>query len=172
MSEQQRVRDYVRSFLTVWLVERDVERAKAWFGAAAFSNEAILQASCAGYIRPEDRGSENARRAGVQKFLRDFLPQEPVTALSEVLGRDAIAPLVDQLGTRVANDPKLDLFVLARLGAAELPVGEARDLDYLRKNLPSISYVSFVQVGQGMIYFVWIPQGSEWRIYHASIVCM
>ena len=172
MSEQQRVRDSVRYFLTVWLVERDLEKAKASFGAAAFRNEAILQASCAGYIRPEDRGSENARRAGVQKFLQKFLPQKPVTALSEVLDGNAIAPLVDQLGTRVANDPKLDLFVLARLRAEELPVGEARDVDYLRKSVPSSSYVSFIPVGQGMIYFVWIPQGSEWRIYHASLVCM
>lgn len=171
-SEQQRVRDDVQSFLTTWLVDRNIEKAKLSFGAAAIGNEAILQASCAGYIRPEERGSEMARRTGVQKFLQDFLPQKPVTALGEVLTRDATSVLLDQLGTKITNDPRADLFVLAKLSKAELPGDDPRDVDYLRKNLPSSFYISFVPVGQGMIYFVWVSQGNEWRIYHASLVCM
>lgn len=172
MTEQQRVRDGVQSFLTVWLVDRNLEKATAAFGAAAFSNEAILQAPCADSIKPEDRGSESARRAGVQKFLQDFMPQKRVATLREVLSRDAMSALMDQLGTRLVNDPKTDLFALAKLTTEQLPVGESRDTEYLRKNLPSSFYVSFVPVGQGMIYFLWVPQGSDWRIYHASLVCM
>jgi len=172
MTEQQRVRDDVQSFLTVWLVDRDIEKAKASFGASAFGNEAILQAPCAGYIKPEDRGSETARRAGIQKFLQDFLPKKPATTLGEVLSSEAISVLVDQLGCKLANDPKADLFVLARLTVEQVPASESRDADYLRKNLPSSFYVSFIPIGHGMLCFLWIPQGNDWRIYHTSLVCM
>lgn len=172
MTEQQRVRNAVQSFLTVWLVDQNLEKAKSSFGEAAFTNEAILQAPCAGYIKPDDRGSETARRAGVQRFLQDFLPKKRAATLGEVLSRDAISALVEQLGTKLVNDPKADLFVLARLTTEQLPIGESRDADYLRRTLSSSFYVSFVPVGQGMIYFLWVPQGSDWRIYHASLVCM
>jgi hypothetical protein len=172
MTEQQRVRNAVQSFLTVWLVDQDLEKAKSSFGAAGFTNEAMLQASCAGYIKPDDRGSETARRAGVQKFLQDFLPQKRAATLGEVLSREPISALVEQLGTKLVNDPKVDLFVLARLTTEQLPIGESGDADYFRRTLPPSFYVSFVPIGQGMIYFVWVPQGSDWRIYHASLVCM
>ncbi len=172
MMEQQCVRNDVQSFLTAWLVNRNLEQAKRSFAAAAFSNEAMLQAPCADYIKPGDRGSATARRAGVEEFLKDFLPPRQVSSLGEVLSRDALSALVDQLGTRIVNDPKVDLFAVARLTTAQLPVGEARDAEYLRRNLPPRFYASFVPIGQGMIYFLWVPQGNDWRIYHASLVCM
>lgn len=172
MTEQQRVRNDVQSFLTAWLVDRNLEKAKSWFGEAAFTNEAILQAPCASYIKSDDRGSETARIAGVQKFLQDFLPQERAASLGEVLSRDASSALVDQLGTRPVNDPKVDLFVLAKLTTEQLPIDKSCVADYLRKTLPSSFYVTFVPVDRGMVYFLWVPQGSDWRIYHASLVCM
>lgn len=172
MTEQQRIRDCIRSFLTVWLVDRNVDKAKLSFGNAAFSNEALLQASCAGYIKPDDRKSEVARRAGVQKFLQDFLPQDAAVSLDKLLNRDAIFPLVDQLGFKPANSPEADLFVLAKLTKEQLAVDESWEADYLRKNLPASFYASFVPIGQGLIYFIWVPEGNSWVIYHASLVCM
>jgi hypothetical protein len=171
MTEQQRIRDSVQSFLTVWLVDRSLDKAKLSFGDAVFNNEALLQASCAGYIKSEDRKSETARRAGVQKFLQDFLPKEPAVSLDKVLNREAIMPLVDQLGFKPANSPEADLFILAKLTKEQLPVNESWETDYLRKNLPASFYASFVPIGQGLIYFLWVPEGNNWVIYHASLVC-
>ena len=81
MTEIQRVRDSVRLFLTAWLVDRDLDTAKSAFGKAAFKNDALLQASCARYIKPDDRGSDIAIKAGIEKFLQDYLPKAPVTSL-------------------------------------------------------------------------------------------
>jgi hypothetical protein len=170
--EYQLVRDTVRSFLSAWLIERATEKAVLFFGNEAFQNEAILAASCASYIKPEERSSEKARRAGVNKFLRDFAPSERKTSLSEVLNREAIVPLVAQMGSKVINDPKVDLFVVVKLAREELPVEESKDANYLRKHLPARFYASFVPVGDGMVYFLWVPEGKTWKIYHASLVCM
>lgn len=174
MTEPQRIRDYVRSFLTAWLVDRDIDKAKLSFGGAAFNNEALFQASCAGYIKSEDRKSETARRAGVQKFLQDFLPKSPVVSLDKVLNKETIKSLLDPLGFKPANNPEMDLFILAKLTKKQLPVNdESWEEDYLQKNLPPSFYASFVPIGQGLIYFLWVPEeGSRWVIYHASLVCM
>jgi hypothetical protein len=170
--EHQIVRDNVRSFLSVWLLERATDKALLFFGHGAFQNEAILAASCAGYIKPEERNSEKARRAGVDKFLRDFIPTERKSSLPQVLNREAIDPLVAQMGGKVVNDPKADLFVVAKLEREELPVEESKEADYLRKNLPTNFYASFVPVGEGVVYFLWVSEGKTWKIYHASLVCM
>lgn len=172
MTEQQSVRESVRSFLTVWLVDRNLDKAKLSFGNAAFNNEALLQASCAGYIKSEDRKSEAARRAGVQKFLQDFLPKNPVTSLDKVLNREAIMPLVNRLALKPANSPESDLFILAKLTKEQLPVNESWEAEYLRKNLPANFYASFVPIGEGLIYFLWVPEGNNWVIYQASLVCI
>lgn len=172
--EHQLVRDTVQSFLSVWLIESATDRALLFFGDAAFQNEAMLAASCANYIKPEERSSEQARRAGVNKFLQDFTPTERKTNLSEVLNREAIVPLVAQMGSKVINDPQADLFVVAKMTQEELPVEESKETEYLRTHLPATFYVSFVPVGEGMVYFLWVPEDKDkaWKIYHASIVCM
>lgn len=172
MTEQQLVRDNVRAFLSVWLIERATDKAALFFGNEAFQNEAMLAASCASYIKPQERGSEKARRAGVDKFLRDFAPTEPKADLSQVLNRETIVPLMAQMGGKVTNDPKVDLFVVAKMTREEVPAEESKEADYLRKHLPASFYASFVPVGEGMIYFLWVPEGKNWTIYHASLVCM
>lgn len=85
---------------------------------------------------------------------------------------DLIRDFVDQLGTALVNDPKTDLFALARLTTRQMPRGESAEMDSLRNSLPARFYASFVPIGQGMIYFVWTRQEGEWRIHHASLACM
>jgi len=166
------VRDAVRSFLSTWLIERDPGRAVLFFGKDAFKNEAMLSASCAGYIKPNERTSETARRAGVDKFLRDFVPAEAKPALSAVLNRAAVAALEKQMAGKLTNDPNVDLFAVAKLTKDDLPLEESKESDYLRLHLPASFYASFVPIDEGLIYFVWVPEGKTWKIYHASLVCM
>jgi len=174
-AEQHRVRGAVRSFLTVWLVHRDVDKASSSFATAAFRNEAILAAPCSAYIKTGHGGSEAARRAGGQKFLRDFLPAKPATALREILAPETLGAVVEQLGSSAVNDPQADLFALTKLRREQLPVSESADSEsadarYLRKYLPASFYVSFVPISDGLVYLVWVPEHNAWRIYHASIV--
>ena len=172
MTEQELVRDSVRAFLSSWLVDRDTDKATRSFGESAFKNESMLQESCAGYIKPEERGSEVARRAGIKKFLQDFLPVKAPRSLGDVLDRTSLAPMTEQLGKKLVNDPNADLFALAELAAGEVPTSNSEEAAYLRKHLPPKFYASFVPVGQGMVYFLWVPKGGQWRIFHASLVCI
>ncbi len=172
MTEQQLVRDSVQVFLSSWLIDRDADKAIRSFGEGALKNESMLQESCASYIKPEERGSEVARRAGIKKFLRDFLPGKAPRSLGDVLDRASLAPMTEQLGNKLVNDPNTDLFALAELTAGEVPTSNSEEAAYLKKHLPPKFYASFVPVGQGMVYFLWVPEGGQWRIFHASLVCM
>ena len=174
-SNQERalVRRTALAFLNSWLVKQDLEAAKQSFGPAAYQNEEMLQESCAGYITPELKSSEEARRAGIGKFLKDFLPVPPVQRLDQVLnGKTAIEIGGAQLGASLANDPKADGFVLAKLSRDQVPTSSQEAKGYLSRRLPADFYVSFVSIGGGSVYFLWIRDGSAWRIMHASLVCM
>jgi hypothetical protein len=166
------IRDTVQSFLSVWLIERDPARAALFFGKDAFQNEAILSASCAGYIKPSERASEAARRAGVDRFLRDFVPSEAKRGLSEVLNRAALASLTKRMAGKLTNNPSVDQFAIAKLTKDDLPLENSKESDYLRSHLPATFYASFVPIEEGVVYFVWISEGKTWRIYQASLVCM
>jgi hypothetical protein len=167
------VRDTTKQFLSAWLVERDPDKAAQFFGEDSFRNEAMLAAPCAGYIKPAERRLEAARRAGVIKFLRDFVPPAAKRGLPEVLSRAAIADdLAKKLAGKLINDPKADLFAVARLGTKDLPLEDSKESAYLRLHLPTAFYVSFVPLEEGLVYFVWLPEGNTWKIYHASLVCM
>ena len=169
--EKQSVRKTVQAFLNSWLVSRDLDSAKLWFGAAAFLNEAMLQESCAGYIKPEQRSSEAARRIGIDKFLQDFLPAKQVARLSQVINQNSVAQMAEELSANLANDARSDGFVLAKLTREQLPVSAAEFKDYLRSRLSDEFYASFVPIGEGTVYFLWIREGQVWRILHASLVC-
>jgi hypothetical protein len=171
-SELRAIQQTVHSFLKAWLVERDVERAKSAFGRGAAQNEAMLQAPCAGFIKAEDRHSESARREGIERFLRDFLPRQPVKSLGQALNRELAVRMGRQFGTQLANDPATDRYVLARLTKDQFSTGSSEGAEYLRNALPHGFWVSFVPIGDGTVYFVWVSEGTTWRIFHASLVCM
>lgn len=162
----------VQTFLNSWLVNRDLEAAKQTFGAAGYQNEAMLQESCAGYIKSEQKSSEEARRAGIGKFLQDFLPPTPVQRLGQALNQSAAVQLGAQLGTGLANDPKADGYVLTKLSRDHIPTNSSEVKDYLKSRLPAEFYAAFVPIGSGTVYFLWVREGSVWRIMHASLVCM
>ena len=171
-SEIQRVRDSVRSFLTSWLLDRDVSEAKKSFGSAAFKNAALLQDPCAQYIKYDDLKSEKAISSGIEEFLRDFLPNPSVTSLHQVLNKQTIASLADQFESRSVNNAMSDLFILVKLSKNELTGEESWETDYLKESVSSDFYASFVPVDEGLIFFIWIPDGNRWVIYHASIFCV
>jgi hypothetical protein len=162
----------LRTFLNSWLVNGDLGVAMQAFGTAAYRNEAILQEPCAGYIKPEQKSSQDARRIGIRKFLQDFLPSTPVQRLGQVLNESAAVRLGAQLGAVVANNPEADGFVLAKLGRDQIPTGSSEVTDYLRSRLPAELYVAFVPIDNGTVYFLWVREGSSWCIFHASLVCV
>ncbi|HEX4997077.1 MAG TPA: hypothetical protein VFY29_02560 [Terriglobia bacterium] len=162
----------VREFLNSWLVDRNVELALQSFGAAAIQNEMMLSDSCAGYIAPSERASEQSRRDGIARFLRDFLPEPPVTDLRRALNAATAARLASQKASRVINDPTTDSYVLMRVGKDEISGETSEATRYLRARLPASVNVLIVPIGAGMVNFVWTPEGSGWKVAHASLVCM
>lgn len=157
-------------------MERDLEAAKTAFGTAAFRNEAILQQPCAGYIDPQRRTSETERRLGVERFLRDFMPADPVASLAGALDSASAVAMALQSGDRVVNDPEGEGFVLAEFTKSQIATGSfeigERLEDSLRSQLPDEFYASFIPIGGGVVYFFWLREGQAWRILHASLVCM
>jgi len=172
-NEQKQVSETVESFLSAWLVERNIEKAKTFFAKSAYSNEAMLQESCAVYIKAVDRMSDMAITAGIEKFLQDFLPEKPAASLKLVLDRKSVSEILYEPGMKPINNPESDYHVLAKLRKDQLPPNESGETEFLRKHLPvNDFYASFVPVGGGWTYFLWIFENNRWAIYHASIVCL
>ncbi len=166
------VRRAVTAFLNSWLVKQDLKVAIQSFGLSAFQNEYMLQESCAAYIKPELKSSELERRAGIGKFLKEFLPVPPVQRLSQVLNDQMAIEIRAQLGAHSANNPKNDGFVLAKLSRNEVPTNSEDVQTYLSSRLSANSYLSLVPIGGGTVFFLWIQEASVWRIIHASLVCL
>jgi hypothetical protein len=173
VDEKQQVGKWVRSFLNTWLVERNIQKAKTSFTKTAYTNEAMLQESCAGYIKAADRKSQTAISAGIEKFLQDFLPQKPAASLEEVLDRKAVSEIVYGSGSNPINNPESDSYIIVKLKKNQLPDNDSAETEFLRKHLPASDfYASFVPVGGGWVYFLWISEDNRWEIYHASVVCV
>ncbi len=171
--QEDQVRDSVRSFLTVWLLDGSVEKALEFFGESSTRNPALLGGSCSSFIPSEERGSAKARRSGLKRFLLDFAGSDRRTNLAQVLDAEALPPLIDQLGERVVNDAESDLFAVARMTREELPSEEnSAENGGLGEQLPEHFYATFVPIDGGIVYFLWVPEASEWKIHHAELVCM
>jgi hypothetical protein len=172
MDEPQHLKKSIRLFLTAWLIERNIEKAETKFGKSAYANEAMFSESCAGYIKEADRKLKAAIKAGIEQFLRDGLPEKPVTSLDAALEKRSVSEMARQIRGRAMNNPEKDHFLLLKLKKNQVPVDEAWAKIYLQKNLPEDFYVSFVPIGGGLVYFLWISEDNRWAIYHASLVCM
>lgn len=172
---EQTLVESVRTFVRNWLVQRNVESAFAWFNNAALGNEVLLRASCAGYIAEEDTLSPPTREAGIREFLTDFSREFGGQQLVSAAHNDVFSETLAELGDRILNDTTVDSFVVVKFPDSELRDSESyedHEDEYLRTHLPPVSFISFVPVGGGMTYFIWVPEGDSWRIYHANMVCM
>jgi hypothetical protein len=89
-----------------------------------------------------------------------------------VLNESTAVQLGAQLGAGVANDPKADGFVIAKLSREHIPTSSTEVTDYLKTRLPAEFYGVFVPIASGTVYFLWVRDGPAWRILHASLVCM
>jgi len=69
------------------------------------------------------------------------------------------------------SQDRSDIFLLAKLTKNGPAANGAQDQTYLRQNLPSSFYVSFVPINRGKISFLWVRQRNAWLIYQASIAC-
>ncbi len=171
--QEDQVRDSVHSFLSVWLLDGSVEKALEFFGESSTRNEAMLRASCSSYIPSEERGTEKARRSGLKRFLLDFVGSDRRTDLAQVLDAEELSPLIDELGERVVNDAKSDLFAVVEMTREELPEEESSaESAVLSKHLPEHFYASIVPIDGGILSFLWVPEASGWKIHHAELVCM
>lgn len=169
-AERRRVRDTVREFFTAWFEERNVEKTLTYFSASAFRNRFLLSSSCASYIN-DGNESEEGRRAGARKFLEDALASRQQSATSEGSIDSPLEEVRSQLKAFLINDPKVDPFVLVDIPRRQLLEQGEEESDYLLKKLPKEFYVCFISVGGGIAYFIWILDGGEWRIYHATLEC-
>lgn len=170
--ELKKLQAAIEMFLNSWLVEHDVEKARQHFSVASTLNEMMLSADCAGYINDEDRKSKAAVQAGIEKFLRDFTTGNPGRSLSEQLGTSRISPPSQ---SNVLNDVQKDRYLLVKFISRKLQkiIQERKVIDQLRKETKGKSfYISFIQIGNGVLYFVWLQSAGQWQVYHADMVCI
>ncbi|MFN7923335.1 MAG: hypothetical protein U0Q16_24750 [Bryobacteraceae bacterium] len=168
----QQLNSTIRSFLNAWLIERDIVKAEAFFGASAKKNEMMLQESCAGYIRPEARKSEVGRREGIRRFLKEFQAPPGIGTLAGVLNGSGASRIAGAAGSLAVNDVAKDGYILLKVQKGRVPGATPEAELYLRARLPAHSYASLVPLGGGIVRFLWVFEGANWRIFHASIVCM
>lgn len=168
----EKLRAEITRFLNAWLVAHDFKQALHSFSAQASANEAMLHADCGGYIKDEQRQKTQAVQAGIEKFLRDFATSEKGRSLDEQLD---IARFTQGDSLTSVNNVKQDRFLLVKLGADDLGqlIDDSRVIGLLRAKLKSEHfYFSMVSVKGGVLYFLWTQEASQWKIYHADMICI
>ena len=169
----QNLRVSVSDFLTQFLVERNPAKALTSFSQSAFENLAMFDDSCSGYVKDGERTAGGIRR-GVEKFLNDA-GSLPLTQSLRSLSAEALVPLKRKMGARAVNFSTDDPFILVHATPGEVASLMSRKSAkaFLRKHLRSKSpVVSYIPLGQGVGYLVWVKEGAQWKIWHASLVCM
>lgn len=167
------VQKEVKGFMCC-LARGDEDEYMGYFSETAFSNEAFLGDSCAGYIKDPDRKSRAAIKEGARKFLGEFR-REMITGSYATCGQNRLAGLEKQYGRKVLNNAVADGYVLSYLYPEEIRTLSDSEIGnkFLEKNLPSAGFfVVFVPAGEGVCYFFWLRDRNCWRIYHAGLVCM
>jgi hypothetical protein len=169
-----KVRKELVSFLSIWLLKKDTKSSLRFFADSAFSNQAMLSADCAGYMKEINRLSRKGFEAGLRQFLADFEKGVAGNSLDEILVPKGLADVEINDGKSVLNDPMNDGFMLVHIGQSEtsgLP-GSAQSQAFLKKNFPASGYyAAVVPIHDGFVYFLWIEDKGNWRIYHADLVC-
>jgi hypothetical protein len=168
----EKLRVEIAKFLRAWLVAHDFKQSMRSFSAQAFANEVILHAGCGGYIKDERRQDAQAIQAGIETFLRDFAIGEKGRSLDEQLD---VARFIQDNSLTALNNVKRDRYLLVKLSAGDL--GQLMDdphvMGLLRAKLSSEDfYCSVISVKGGVLYFLWIPEADQWRIYHADMICI
>ena len=173
--EQQKAKKLqieIEAFLSSWLVGHDIEKSLRFFSVHSALNKMMLNADCAGYIKAEDRKSKAAIQAGTEKFLRDFASGNIGRSLAEQLN---IARIIPPNPSDALNNVQKDRYLLVKLSsrASKKLIQEKKVIDKLRgTSNGKHSYISFIQIGDGVLYFVWVQDAGRWQIYHADIVCI
>ena len=159
-----------RGFLEDWYLRRDIDRAQAWFADAAYRHSTLLNAECV-FGNDTAFKTEAARRAAVQTFLREGLPDAHAKTLTDVVSPRATQEFAEEVGKRLVNDPSRDRFVVATMDRNERTFQGAEN-EELRNLLPSTFYVTFVVFDGGAMYFFWLRESAGWRIVHANLICV
>jgi len=170
-ADVEKLRAQVKEFVYSWLVDHDLEKALLFFSAQAASNEVMLRASCGGYIKEQERKSQEAIKAGIEKFLRDFSSGAKGRNVDELLD---ITRLIQANSLQALNDMKQDRYLLVKLSSAGLGdlVEDSQVANQLRAKLKGKPlYFSLMSVEGGMFYFLWVQDAGQWRIYHADLIC-
>lgn len=156
-----------------WFDGREkVEKALDFFSEKAFSNANMLCEDCAGYLRDADRQYPAMVRLAVRRFLLDFR-HEFRHHRSKTDYFSAVRKYVEREGQQIissVNDPFVGVF----LHREELKTlaSDWRCADNLVKTLPTEECCkTYHQVGEGIIYFLWIRENGRWQIFHAGMEC-
>lgn len=167
------LRASVSEFLMQFLVKRSPAKAITSFSKSAFENLAMFDDGCSGYVEEGARNAGGIRR-GVEKFLNDA-GSLPATQGLRTLNTEALVPLKRKLGARAMYFSTDDPFILVHAKPSEVASMMSRKSAkaFLEKHLRSKSpVVSYIPLGQGVGYLVWLKEGAEWKIWHAALVCM
>jgi len=168
----EKLRAEIARFLRAWLVAHDFKQALRSFSAQASANKVMLHADCGGYIKDEQRQDAQAVQAGIEKFLRDFAAGEKGRGLDEQLD---IARFTQGDSLTALNNVKQDRYLLVKLSAGDLGqlIDDSHVIELLRAKLRSEHfYFSVISVKGGVLYFLWTKEASQWRIYHADMICI
>lgn len=172
LKQKKELQGEITSFLTEWLVKQDIPQALHSFADSAYTNEIILQADCAGYIKGSERDNKDAVKSGVEKFLSDFTEGAAGRGLSDHLDTSRFT---QSSLPKAINNVRQDRYLLIRLNANEL--GQLIDNPQAVKTFRSRFvggpfYASLISVKGGILYFLWQQDGGRWKICHADMVCI
>jgi len=175
--DEEILRSQIKQFLSTWLVDRDFAKAIDSFSARAFSNKAIFDESCSG-IQDEARNSAEAMKNEIGKFLNLDEEDFPVSDdLNVALSANSLLPF-KRLKSKSVSNMEQDRFLLLRIKASDVAdfASESHAHKFLKEYFKSTQplYLSIISIGDagGIVYFIWEKDGENWKISHASLVCM
>lgn len=180
------LREQVRSFLRVWLLEKEIDGATPFFSQRAFDNPGLLGASCVGILPANQDVTPKVRFEGVVQFLnaihREF-HWTGVRDIEAILSTDRFKGVEEDLeGAKVVNDWATDRFLLATLsqesvkGLLTEDVSREDELQFMLRQLESSPlYLNVVVVKESSseagILLVWKQEGNTWKIIHMDMIC-
>jgi hypothetical protein len=174
--DEESLRNCITRFLSSWLVERNAIEAFNSFGSRAFGNKAMFDDECSGYIRNSDRNSVESIKRGIERFLNDTASFPVYKNLNDALNTESLLSLKKRLGSKIINNLDQDRFLMVRVKPGDIVSLTSRNnpRKFLKKYLksPDALYLSFISLNDGIMYFVWEKESTNWKICHASLICM
>jgi hypothetical protein len=172
----------IDNFLKDWLVNKDNKKAIEFFSKKAFSNKEMLNESCAGFIKDDNRSSPTAVKEGVTKFLSGFSSDKTNITLDEwLVKKESSFDEGDYKKFAVALPQTAKYWLLnSEKKVVKSIIGNKNRFSNLNKYLilkntkTLLIGLNLNEDGEqtvGYVYFIWSKENKDWKIVHIGMFC-